>query len=279
MAIERPKAERNESRVVTSDETHHSPLVSTLFSFLNRTGAGLLARAMDPGRFRPGETKMRTLGLLLCAVTLLATVVPAPAAARDVPDAALPTYYVVIEGIAAMKVPSSLATWAVSPTDDAGYQSKVTVFNADGSVYGALRLHEELVPPITLIETTAPLGVPELAAGGGITIQSNCTTTIHGYSLCADVSYAGGSGAVWNSGSTSGQSGSYYCYNCLTIQGCYEALFTFCDRQVLFTVSGSSTAAAVCWTWGAWRDVWTKAIYDGASVTSNRVWITATTSC
>jgi len=220
---------------------------------------------------------MKKAGLFLCALTVLATFLPAPASALpELTDVS--TNYVVVDGIAAMKVPSAFVTWRVSFIDEGDYRSKLTVYDADGSVFGALRFVESALPSITLITTSEPLGIPE-ASSGQVSIQSNCTTTIHSYSLCAGISYAGGSGAVWNQGSTSGQSSSYYCFNCLTIQGCYEALFTFCDRQVLFTVSGSSTGVGVCWSWGAWRDVWTKAIYDGVSVTSNRVWVTATTTC
>lgn len=220
---------------------------------------------------------MKKSGLFLCALTVLATFLPTPASA--LPEAAeATTNYVVVDGIAAMKVPSALATWRVSSIDEGDYRTKLTIYDADGSVFGALRFVESAVPAITLATMSEPITIPEPSAGG-VSIQSTCTTTIHSYSLCADISYAGGSGAVWNMGSTSGQSSGYYCYNCLTIQGCYEALFTFCDRQALFTVQGSSSGAGVCWTWGAWRDVWTKAIYDGASVTSSRVWVTATTTC
>lgn len=217
---------------------------------------------------------MNRIGLILSALTVFAAFAPAPASAE--PAALAP--YLVVEGVAAMKVPSMLVTWTVTPIQEEDARWKITVHDVDGSVYGALRLTTEIVPPIALSLDSAPLALPQ-EDSNGIGILSNCVTTLHSYSLCADVSYAGGSGAVWNMGSTSGQSNSYYCYNCLTIQGCYEALFTFCDRQVLFTVSGSSTGAGVCWTWGAWRDVWTKAIYDGVSVTSNRVWVTATTTC
>ena len=219
---------------------------------------------------------MNRLGILLSTLIFLAAFMPAAASAAD--PVAVATPYLVVEGVAAMKVPSTFVTWTVTPLHDGEHRWKVTVHDADGSVYGALRLENAELPPIAVVVHEVPLGLPEQSPAD-IRLLSNCTGTVHGYTLCADISYAGGSGAVWNQGWTYGQSEGYYCYNCLTIQGCYEALFTFCDREARFTVEGSSTGASVCWTWGAWRDVWTKAIYDGVSVTSDRVWVTATTTC
>lgn len=218
---------------------------------------------------------MTRAGLVLTALALLTTFLPSPAAGAAA-GLEIPASYLVIEGLAAMRVPSVLVTWTTTIIDEG--HAKITVHDLDGAIYGALMLNEPRVPPITVITATSTLSLPE-SAGDEISILSNCTTTLHGYSLCADISYAGGSGAVWNMASTSGQANNYYCYNCLTIQGCYEALFTFCDREALFSVEGASSGASVCWTWGAWRDVWTKAIYDGVSVTSDRVWVTATTTC
>ena len=219
---------------------------------------------------------MKRIGLLLSTLTILAAFTPTPASAADTLEVANP--YLVVEGVAAMKVPSPLVTWTATPLDDGVHHWKVTVFDVDGSVYGALRLTDTELPSIGVSLDEGPIALPE-ESPGAIRPLSNCTPTVHSYTLCADISYAGGSGAVWNQAWTYGQGSGYYCYNCLTIQGCYEALFTFCDREALFTVQGSSSGASVCWTWGAWRDVWTKAIYDGVSVTSDRVWVTATTSC
>lgn len=200
---------------------------------------------------------------------------PAAAGAAETPKVDLAPFLDVGDYVQ-FKLPSADATWHVV-ADEAG--TKIVVHEASGRVYGAVHVDASAVDvELVWIEAPAPV-VPARATAimGPSVADQNCVGTSHAYTLCADISY--NNGVLWNSANTYGQGSAYYCYACLTIHGCEEALWTDCSREALFTVAGTSSGAGVCWTYGAWRSVWTNAVYDGGSVSSDTVWVGSSTSC
>lgn len=149
-----------------------------------------------------------------------------------------------------------------------------------GTPYGALKVQIDSSPRISVIADTARtiVAVPDDAAAQA---ESCSTAPVHG-DICANIFYNGGSAPVWNQGTAKNVApSSYSCTNalCMWVYGCEITIVTKCDRYVNFFVYAPNTSGSVCWNWGAYRYVFTKAQWDGGAVSSNSVWVTWNTGC
>lgn len=237
---------------------------------MRRSGVGG-GRREGPCGFEP----MKTTAILLALAMFGTFAALTPAAGAETLST---NPYLKIGDIATMRLPTSLVTWSISDISEGAYNHKLNVYLPDGSQLGAVRFQSASLPLVEIVQLDdAPIQLPTLGAAQAQT--AHCNPTVHSWTVCADVFYNGGGAPVYNQGSASGMSSSYYCYNCLQVQGCQQTIANSCSNTIYFTVSGTSTTGSVCWTWGALRYVWTYAVFDGAGVASDKTWVGVNTSC
>lgn len=201
----------------------------------------------------------------------LAIVAVLPAVPASAADAVLSgeAPYLHVGDLLTINVPNDLATWTIVPIAEQHFTHELRVYNVDGSGFGAFKFHARAGSNLQTTVThgpTVPMPTPDLVPLVTPTASAqsqHCSTGVHGYQVCADLSYS--NNVIWNQANALGDNN--YCYQCLTDEGCYQS---GCN-QALFTVQGDTYASA-CWAWGWFNTVSTVGAFDGASATSDSVY-------